>query len=80
MKMIVMMTRMITGARIPSPMLLISQMMVVGTQLADVWNLITLYLSSKVRHTAARGRWWEEWYPPRLNQSTSVITQDSQKR
>ena len=80
MKMIVMMTRMITGARSPLPMLLISQMRVVGTQLADVWNLIALYLSPKVQHTEARDRWREEWYPPIFNQSTSVITKNSQKR
>ena len=74
MKTIVMMTRVITGARSPSPMLLLSWMMVVGTQLADVWNLIALYLSIKVRHTVAHDRWREEWYPPRLNKLTSVMT------
>ena len=80
MKMILMMMRMITGARSSSPMILLSLMMVVGTQLADVWNLIALYLSPKVQHTAAHDRWREEWYPPILNQSTSVITKNSQKR
>ena len=74
MKIIVMMTRMITGVRSPLPMLLISRMMVLGTQLAYIWNLIVLYLSLKVRHTADRDRWREEWYPPRFNQSTSVMT------
>ena len=58
MKMIVMMTRMITGARIPLPMLLTSRMMVVGTPVAYIWGLIALYLLPKVRHTVARDRCW----------------------